>query len=102
LAGARSFRFLVADDHPLFRDALKQIVAENDHLEDKVMAAFTEYGDFSMNVLFIYYIKKDSDILESQTEVNLAVLRRFTEAGLEFAFPTQTIHTVGAGVAGAA
>lgn len=25
--GARSFRFLVADDHPLFRDALKQIVA---------------------------------------------------------------------------
>jgi DNA-binding NarL/FixJ family response regulator len=27
LSSARSFRFLVADDHPLFRDALKQIVA---------------------------------------------------------------------------
>jgi len=27
LANARSFRFLVADDHPLFRDALSQIVA---------------------------------------------------------------------------
>jgi DNA-binding NarL/FixJ family response regulator len=27
LSNTRSFRFLVADDHPLFRDALKQIVA---------------------------------------------------------------------------
>ena len=74
-------------------ELLKRIAAENEHLDDKVLAAFTEYGDFSMNVLFVYYIKKDGDILETQTEVNMEILRRFTEAGLDFAFPTQTIYT---------
>jgi small-conductance mechanosensitive channel len=29
-----------------------------------------------------------------QTAVNLAILERFNAEGLEFAFPTQTIHTV--------
>jgi DNA-binding NarL/FixJ family response regulator len=39
-ASARSFRFLVADDHPLFRDALKQIVAAR-YPESKVEEAGT-------------------------------------------------------------
>ena len=74
-------------------EILKEIAGNNERLEDNVLAAFTGFGDFSMNILFIYYIKKGEDILQSQTEVNMAVLRRFSEAGLEFAFPTQTIYT---------
>jgi MscS family membrane protein len=75
-------------------EILRGIVAGNDNLEEKVLAAFTEFGDFSMNLLFIYYIKKDADILESQTQVNMEILRQFTSAGLEFAFPTQTLYTI--------
>lgn len=75
-------------------EILRGIVAGNDNLEEKVLAAFTEFGDFSMNLLFIYYIKKDADILESQTQVNMEILRQFTAAGLEFAFPTQTLYTI--------
>ncbi len=75
-------------------DILKQIAAGNDGLEEKVLAAFTEFGDFSMNLLFIYYIKKDADILDSQTEVNVEILKRFGEAKLDFAFPTQTLYTI--------
>ncbi len=41
-----------------------------------------------------YYIKKEADIMETQTEVNMEVLRRFNVAGLEFAFPTQTLYTI--------
>ena len=47
-----------------------------------------------MGIAFIYYITKGSDILGVQTAVNLAILERFNAEGLEFAFPTQTIHTV--------
>jgi MscS family membrane protein len=72
---------------------LKEIVAANSGLEEKVIAGFTEFGDFSMNLLFIYYIKKEADIVGAQTEVNMEILRRFTQAGLEFAFPTQTLYT---------
>ncbi|MFQ5740401.1 MAG: mechanosensitive ion channel family protein [Acidobacteriota bacterium] len=74
-------------------DLLKGIAAENPALEEKVVAAFTEYGDFSMNLTFVYYIKKGSDIFGTQSAVNLEILRKFNEKGLEMAFPTQTLYT---------
>ncbi len=40
------------------------------------------------------YIKKEAHIMETQTEVNMEVLRGFNVAGLEFAFPTQTLYTI--------
>ena len=75
-------------------EILRRIVAENDHLEEKVLAGFTGFGDFSMNITFIYYIKKGADIMDSQTEVNMEILKRFAAAGLDFAFPTQTLYTI--------
>lgn len=71
---------------------LREIAAENEHLEEKTIVSFDAFGDFAMNILFIYYIKKDADIMETQSEVNLEILRRFNEAGLEFAFPTQSLY----------
>jgi MscS family membrane protein len=52
---------------------------------------FNAFGDFSLGVIFIYYIQKDQDILGVQTKMNLEILKTFNEKGLEFAFPTQTI-----------
>ena len=75
-------------------EILRQIVAENDQLEENVSSGFTGFGDFSMNITFTYYIKEGADILDSQTEVNMEILKRFAAAGLEFAFPTQTLYTI--------
>jgi MscS family membrane protein len=73
---------------------LREIATDNDHLEEKIVVSFNAFGDFAMNILFIYYIKKDADIMGTQTEVNMEVLSRFNAAGLEFAFPTQTLYTI--------
>ncbi len=73
---------------------LQEIAASNDHLEEKIVVSFNAFGDFAMNILLIYYIKKGADIMETQTEVNMEVLGRFNAAGLEFAFPTQTLYTI--------
>jgi MscS family membrane protein len=73
-------------------ETLRQIAAGQPGLDEKVLVAFNELGDFSMNLLFIYYIQKDADILQTQTDINLAVLREFNHRGLELAFPTQTIY----------
>ena len=75
-------------------EILRSIVADTKGLEDNVLVAFNGFGDFSMNILFIYYITKGTDILEAQTDVNLAILRRFGESGLEMAFPTQTLYNI--------
>jgi MscS family membrane protein len=71
---------------------------ETAHTEDTdadPVIAFSGFGDFSMNILFIYYIRKGADIMGVQTSINLAILDRFNEAGLSFAFPTQTIELAG-------
>lgn len=72
---------------------LKEIAASNDGAEENVLVAFNAFGDSAMNLLFIYYIKKSADILETQTEMNMKILEEFTKAGLDFAFPTQTLYT---------
>jgi MscS family membrane protein len=74
-------------------EILKDIAAANDSLEEKVLVSFNAFGDSAMNILFIYYIKAGADILGAQTQVNLSILSKFTAAGLDFAFPTQTLYT---------
>lgn len=62
-------------------------------IEESTSANFMYYGDFSLQILFIYYIKKSCDYFQTQSEVNMEILKEFSEHGLEFAFPTQTIYT---------
>ena len=47
------------------------------------------------HLIFIYYIKAGSDNLDTQTAVNLEILKQFGANGLEMAFPTQTIYNIG-------
>jgi len=61
---------------------------------DKTAIGFNAFGDFAMNVLFVYYIAPGGDILGTQTRINTQILERFNAEGLEFAFPTQTVYTL--------
>lgn len=74
-------------------EILKKIAGSNAGVEDNVIVSFNAFGDSAMNVLFIYYIKKESDILATQTSINMNILKEFSAAGLEFAYPTQTLYT---------
>jgi MscS family membrane protein len=73
---------------------LKEIAANNKEIEENISVGFNSFGDFSLGIIFIYYIKKESDILNTQTDMNLAILREFGKHGLDMAFPTQTIYNI--------
>ena len=45
-----------------------------------------------MGIMYIYFIKPTSDILQTQTDINMAILKRFNAEGLDFAYPTQMIY----------
>jgi len=75
-------------------DLLKQIGDNNQNTEEKLVISFNGFGDFAMNIMFIYYISKGADIANTQTKINMDILRQFNENGLEFAFPTQTLYTI--------
>lgn len=74
-------------------DLLKEIADNHKNIEETVHVAFNSFGDSSLGILFIYYIRKGEDILATQTDVNVAILTRFGEEKLDFAYPTQTILT---------
>lgn len=77
-------------------DLLRQIGENNPHTEDKQIISFNGFGDFALNIMYIYYISKGADIAATQTGINMEILRQFNVNGLEFAFPTQTLYTIGA------
>jgi MscS family membrane protein len=75
-------------------DTLTEINQSNASTEEDAIIFFSGFGDFSMNITFIYYIKKGESIAGTQSEINLQVLRLFNEKGLEFAYPTQTLYNI--------
>ncbi|WP_179337445.1 mechanosensitive ion channel family protein [Winogradskyella ludwigii] len=74
-------------------DILKQIVSDNqDIVTDLPTVFFETFADSSLVLLFIYYIRKEADIPLTQNKINLEILKRFDNAGLDFAFPTRTVY----------
>lgn len=61
-------------------------------IEEKVIVNFSEFAAYSLNITFIYYIKKEEDIPTAQSMTNLMIMEKFAELELDFAFPTQTIY----------
>ena len=55
-------------------------------------AVFTNYTDSALVIMYIYFIEKQGDILGVTSNMNMEILSSFNKAGLEFAFPTQTVY----------
>lgn len=57
-------------------------------------AHFKSYGAFSLDFEIVYYMLTPDYALymDTQQAINLAILNRFAAEGIEFAFPTQTLH----------
>jgi len=72
---------------------LNNIHANDPGLGDNIWLVFDSFGDFSLGINFVYYILPGQDKTEVMSRVHLNILKQFNEAGLEFAFPTQTIYT---------
>ncbi|MHC4266582.1 MAG: mechanosensitive ion channel family protein, partial [Planctomycetota bacterium] len=55
---------------------------------------FNEFNDWSLNIYMSYWVKPPDFWLynEVNERVNLEMMRQFKAAGIEFAFPTQTLH----------
>ena len=86
------------------REALKRIetILKKDEGvdQDYMLVQFTDFGPSSLDV-FLYYFSKSTvwkEYLETRERVNLKIMECLEEMGLEFAFPTQTMHLKGDGL----
>ncbi|VGO11656.1 Low conductance mechanosensitive channel YnaI [Pontiella desulfatans] len=55
---------------------------------------FNDFNDCSLNLLVIYWYHPPEywDYLKHANWLNMELLKRYNEAGIEFAFPTQTLY----------
>jgi small-conductance mechanosensitive channel len=60
-------------------------------------AHFTSYGAYSLNFEVVYYILGSDYLLylDTHQKVNFRIRAAFDEAGIDMAFPTQTLHVFG-------
>jgi len=77
--------------------SIPDIVTEIIQAEDKVeldRCHFVGFGDSSLNFETVFYFDSPDygEYMDALQRINFALYERFTEAGIEFAFPTQTIH----------
>lgn len=61
-------------------------------------AHFKAFGDSSLDFEVVYYVQ-DRDyrlFMDTQQAINLALFKRFADEGIDFAYPTRTVHLVNA------
>ena len=66
-------------------------------------AHFVAFNNSSLDFELVYFVPSNDYIqaMEAQQRINLDIVQRFAEEGIEFAFPTQTLHLHNALDAGA-
>jgi small-conductance mechanosensitive channel len=72
---------------------LKEII-ELETLARFDRAHFKEFGDSALVYEIVYFIKtSDFNVyMDTQQRINLAIMRRFEEQGIAFAYPTRTVY----------
>jgi small-conductance mechanosensitive channel len=73
-------------------DMISKII-ENMELAELDRVHFKEIGEFSLNFEVVYYMKIGDYVkyMDTQQEINFAIIEAFGREGIEMAFPTQTI-----------
>lgn len=58
---------------------------------------FNEFNSDSLNIIVMYWYHPPDywDFMRFSEKVNLEILNRFNSEGIDFAFPTQTLHLLG-------
>jgi len=72
---------------------VKEIIDKTKHAELN-RVHFKSFGDFSLNFEVVYYVDTNDYNLymDVQQAINFELKKRLEKLGIEFAFPTQTIH----------
>lgn len=77
----------------IIRDILDQhpAVIKNDTSAASVVG-FNDFKESSLNIYAEFSFNQAYGITKARTEINLAIKEKFEQAGIEFAYPTHTVH----------
>ncbi len=74
-------------------EILRDIVSGHENVGDDIKISFSSWGDSGMGIRCAFFVLIDRHFRNTENAINLAILERFTAAGLAFAYPTRTLYT---------
>ncbi|MFC2094240.1 mechanosensitive ion channel family protein [Bacteroidota bacterium] len=82
-----------AEKLKLIPGLVKNIISEEEN-SDYDRGHFKEFGDFSLNFEFVYYVLSSdyATYMDTQHNINMKIFNEFNEKGIEFAYPTQLVY----------
>jgi len=92
-----SFKFGVVYQTPrALLERIPEMIRQSIEEQDRTRfdrAHFFAFGDFSLNFEIVYYVLTPdyAAYMDIQQGINLGIHRRFEEAGIQFAYPTQEV-----------
>lgn len=72
---------------------IRNILDEHEMVKTGHYIFFDDFKDSSLNLMVYYFVKSTvwREYLSVREDVNLKIMQRFAEAGIDFAFPTRTL-----------
>lgn len=78
------------------KQIIEDILKDHDGMDQNFppRVFFNDFNDCSLNIIMLYWYHPPDywKYLEFSEKVNMAILSRFNEDGIEFAFPSQTVY----------
>jgi len=73
-------------------EILKDIANKNPHLLDDNVIFFENFSAYSMDIKCTFSIRPGVENAQVRSDINFQILKRFADAGLAFAYPTQMVY----------
>lgn len=77
------------------QEIIKNTLTKNKDIEhDSIVIGFESFGDFSLNIRVVYWIKaaEYDQYMAIKNKINSTIKKEFEKENIEFAYPTQTIE----------
>ncbi|MCD6109801.1 mechanosensitive ion channel family protein [bacterium] len=74
---------------------IKEILKVEKNITQDYRVFFTAYDPYSLRIEYTYYVKNPTDFnffLQTTNKIHLSIKEKFDKAGIEMAFPTQTLY----------
>ncbi len=76
----------------LAKKTITDLLKEKKEVDEDIIVRFDGFGDFSLILTVIYYIKDKKNWLMIRSDINTEIKKQFDSKGIDFAYPTQTLY----------
>ncbi|MBU1446003.1 mechanosensitive ion channel family protein [Patescibacteria group bacterium] len=76
-------------------EIIKKILEDEEGVNNIYYVHFEEYGQYCLQIKMTYYVKNPTEyefFIKTRSKINFAIKEQFEKAGIEMAFPSQTVY----------